>query len=283
LALPATISMCLSPSLARAAHPPRSDDQHFTVDPVADGALIVAGAGFSGLLELILSTGEVTPQRPGDPSRLLPIDRVAVTQTIDSHADAWSSAGLGAALAFAVADPLLSGWRDGWDAGLVDGVMYAESLALTFAFVDITKVAVRRPRPIAYAQQAALDAKYGGAAKAPSITDTDSTLSFFSGHVAVTSAVSATASYLAFQRSEQAWRPWVTLGAGSLLTTFVAYERVRAGKHFPTDVIAGALGGAVIGVLVPHLHRHEAEAPPVIVGYTPMPGGGGTLAVQGTF
>ena len=279
----ASLSILFLPSVARAGEPPRADDQHFTVDPVADGALIVGGAGFSGLLESILSTGEITPQRPGDPNRLLPIDRIAVTQTFDPHADTISSFGLGAAIAFGVADPLISAYRDGWDAALVDALLYAETAAVTLTVTDITKVAVRRPRPKAYAQQAALDAQYGGPGKGPSITDTDSSLSFFSGHAAMTGALAATASYLAFRRSPNSWRPWLTLSAGVALTAFVSVERVRAGAHFPTDVIAGAMGGAVIGVLVPHLHRHESESPSLVVGCGPAPGGGGLLTLHGVF
>ena len=284
LMVPVTIAlaMFLAPSTS-AADPPRALDQHFTVDPVADGALIAGGAGFSGVLEIILSTGEITPQRPGSPAKLLALDRIAVTQTIDPHADTISSVGLGVAIAFAAVDPFLSAARDGWDAAFVDGIMYAESLSLTLALTDITKVAVRRPRPIAYAEQAALDAQYGGPDKSPSITNTDSSLSFFSGHAAITGAVTATATYLAFQRSPGTWRPWVTLGAGVALTSFVGVERVRAGAHFPTDVIAGALGGAVVGVLVPHFHRHQSEGPSVIVGFAPATGGGGSLVLQGAF
>ena len=37
-----------------------------------------------------------------------------------------------------------------------------------------------------------------------------------------------------------------------------AYLRVRAGKHFLTDVIAGYAVGATIGILVPHLHRNQS-------------------------
>jgi undecaprenyl-diphosphatase len=277
------LSTWLAPARCRALEPAREPDQHFTLDPVADGALIAGGAGFSGLLEVILSTGEITPQRPGSPDRLLGIDRIAVTQTVDSHADLLSSIGLGVGLGFAAVDPFLSASRDGWDAALVDAMMYGESIALTLALTDITKVAVRRPRPVAYAQQAALDANSGGGPNSPSITSTDSTLSFFSGHAAMTGAMTATATYLAFSRAPHSPRPWITLAAGTALTSFVAIERVRAGAHFPTDVIAGALAGGVIGVLVPHLHRHTSESPSVVIGFAPATGSGGVVTLHGEF
>ena len=35
------------------------------------------------------------------------------------------------------------------------------------------------------------------------------------------------------------------------------YLRVRAGKHFPTDVITGFVAGGLVGVLLPHFHRKK--------------------------
>jgi membrane-associated phospholipid phosphatase len=276
-------ALLLLPRTSRADEPlAKSDDQHFKVDPVVDGTMTAFGLGTTALEELILSTGEIIPQRPGNPNNLLSIDRLAVTQTIDPNAGTVSNAGLGIAIGFAVLDPILSGVRDGWDAALVDGVLYAESISLTLALTDITKLAVRRPRPVAYAEQAALDNQYGGPTKSPSISSTDATLSFFSGHASMVAATTATATYLAFARSPRSWRPWVTFAAGTLLTAGVSYERVRAGAHFPTDVIAGSLAGACVGILVPHLHRHEAEPPKVWIGFSPMPGGG-SMSLQGLF
>jgi undecaprenyl-diphosphatase len=262
-----------------------SDRQHFTIDPVVDGVLVAGGATFDLFLGLVLSTGEIRPQAPGNPDVLLSIDRVAVTQTIDPHAATASNIGLWTAYGFALLDPVLSGVRDGRRALLVDGIMYAESLAITAAFTQVTKIAVRRPRPLDYAR-----CSDSGAAASTACSSTDLQLSFFSGHASATAAISATASYLAFAR--RGWRsprPWITLGAGTLLTAFVSTERVRAGYHFPTDVIMGSLAGAGIGVLVPHLHRRphyheqELESPPLIIGYTPSPGGGGSMTVAWRF
>jgi undecaprenyl-diphosphatase len=278
LAVPLALLGLLVPGVSRADDPPRAADQHFTIDPVADITLTGASAGFSILLSAILSTGEIRPSplQPGDGSKLLGIDRLAITQSIDPNASTYSNIGLVVASAFAVADPVLSGIRDGWDAGIVDAVMYAETVSLTEALTDVTKIAVRRPRPIDYIQCE------NSTSNACSSTNLE--LSFFSGHAATIASITSTASYLAFMRSPDSPRPWLTLGLGTLLTGFVGYERVRAGAHFPTDVIAGALAGAAVGVLVPHMHRHTGDAPKVWIGTAPAAeGAGGTLSLSGVF
>ncbi|HEY8086941.1 MAG TPA: phosphatase PAP2 family protein [Polyangiaceae bacterium] len=269
------VPLLLAPVVARADEPQRQADQHFTIDPVSDITLTGAGAGVSALLSLILSTGEIKPLgvSSGDSYRLLSIDRIAVTQTIDPHAALYSDIGLYSAVGFAVLDSLLSSQRDGWDAALVDAVMYAESISLTEALTDVTKIAVRRPRPIDYINC--------GSPSSSGCSSTDLELSFFSGHAATVGDITATATYLAFVRSPHTARPWITLGVGTALTAFVSYERVRSGNHFPTDVVAGALAGAAIGVLVPHLHRHGSDAPPVWIGLSPVPQGGAVVTLQG--
>jgi membrane-associated phospholipid phosphatase len=261
---------------AQTAYPAtKQADQHFAIDPVSDIVLTGGGAGVTALLSLILSTGEIKapPLAAGDESRLLSIDRVAVTQTIDPNASLYSDLGLWTSIGFAALDPILSGFRDGRDAALVDAVMYAESLSLTEMLTDITKIAVRRPRPIDYTTCAV--------AKPTNCSSTDLELSFFSGHAATVGAITATATYLAFIRAPHTARPWITLGVGTLLTTFVSYERVRSGNHFPTDVIAGALAGAAIGVLVPHLHLHKSEDSTVWIGLGPTARGGASVMLGG--
>jgi undecaprenyl-diphosphatase len=268
---------------AAPAAPSLAPGQHFVVDPVLDGVVIVGGAGFSALLGLVLSSGEITANPPGPTSNLLSWDRGTVTQTIDPNASTYSDIGLYTAIGFAVLDPILSGVRDGWDAGLVDAMMYAETVSLTELLTDVTKIAVRRPRPIDY-----LNCPFtnGAPSTKPGCTygSTDLNLSFFSGHASTVASIGATATYLAFVRDPGTARPWITLGASVGLTSFVSYERVRSGEHFPTDVVVGSLAGAAIGILVPHLHRHKEEAPRVWVGAAPAAqGNGGTFTLGGVF
>lgn len=267
-----------APAAPPASGPELKSGQHFVVDPVLDGVVIVGGAGFSALLGLVLSSGEITAYQPLNTNNLLSFDRGAVTQTIDPNAASYSNIGLYTAVGFAVLDPILSGLRDGWDAGLVDAMLYAETISLTEVFTDVTKIAVRRPRPVDYMNCAGKPAGTAGC------TGTDLELSFFSGHASTVASIGATATYLAFVRDPGTARPWITLGAATALTSFVSYERVRSGAHFPTDVIVGSMAGATIGILVPHLHRHQAEAPHVWVGAAPAAEGtGGTFTMGGLF
>ena len=282
--------MLLTPARAWAAEPAASEDPcdepvRFKADPLGDGALLAASLGFAGLSEAIISTGEIRPQQIDatfDTKRLLPIDRAAISQTVDTTADAYSNGGLYATLGYAVFDSIASGFRSGREAALVDLTMYSEAIAFSWGLTNLAKIGFRRPRPIAYIErERAIMAGQDPATY--NNRSTDSTLSFYSGHTAITATVSATATYLAFARSPHTIRPWATLTGGLVLTSFVAVERVRGGAHFPTDVIAGALAGAGIGMLVVHLHRYDTETRrPIWVGALPAEGGGGVV-VGGAF
>ncbi len=268
----------------------QNPEEHVTFqsDPIADGAIVVVSLGVAGVLELINSTGEIRPQQidPNfDHNRLISIDRAAVDQTPSKSAGSLSTLGLGAAVGFAIIDPVLTGFREeNVQAGLVDAIMYSETAALTLALTNVVKMAVRRPRPLAYVEAEA----HKHDATPWSNSSTDSALSFFSGHSAMVSALGGTATYLAFARSKGGVRPWLTLALATSLTAFVSVERVQAGKHFPTDVIAGAFAGAGIGVVVPHLHRTaDIQQRRVWVGFSPAverdQAQGGILTVSGLF
>ena len=187
-----------------------------------------------------------------------------MNQTIDTHAATYSNIGLGVAIGYAALDPILSGIREkSARTALVDGMIYLEALAVTSGVTNLSKLAVRRPRPIAYIEFNACAKKHPNA-KPSELTivcdnsSTDSSLSFVSGHASTVGAITGTATYLAFARSPHSWRPWVTLLAGTAVTFFVSFERVRSGEHFPTNVVAGAFGGAGVGVLTAHLHREDS-------------------------
>lgn len=243
--------------------------QTYEIDPILDGAVLSLSLGIGAVGGLILSTGEILPQNPVSTAQLLGIDRHFATTPAESNGSLLSDLSLGVAVAYLAVDVALSPFLDRQDTALTYAVLYAESILINRAVADLTKLAVRRPRPRAY---------YAASQGVP-ITATDDSLSFYSGHTSVTAGIAATAAHFAFTRDPDGWSGWAVTGGGVLLTSFVAWQRVRARSHFPTDVIAGAMMGAGIGVLVPALHR---VAPPTIA-LSPMPleGGGMGLAIGG--
>ncbi|MDZ7724771.1 MAG: phosphatase PAP2 family protein [candidate division KSB1 bacterium] len=134
------------------------------------------------------------------------------------------------------------------DAGTL-ALMYAETAVLTAGVTNLTKVLVRRTRPYVYFPDRPIQHKL----------EKDARKSFFSGH---TSLAFATATYTATVTSEyltdntQRTGVW---GGCMALASSVAVCRVLGGRHFPTDVIAGALAGGLIGYVVPALHRQNGE------------------------
>lgn len=128
-------------------------------------------------------------------------------------------------------------------------VMGAEAGLISFGLVNTTKGLVHRTRPYAYGQVAPLQERLSSHAR----------LSFFSGHTGFT----ATASFFAAQvyadyHPESKWKALVWAGA-AFAPAAVGYLRVRAGKHFLSDVVTGYAVGAASGLLVPILHRRLGE------------------------
>jgi hypothetical protein len=247
--------------------PPASKKTRFVADPVSDGAVLSISVGFAGLLEVIIGTQELQPQQPEKTSKLIGIDERAVNEEPSQSALTVSNIGIALAGAYALGDTAYTGVSEGTQAGLVDFMIYAESASITWALTNLAKLAVRRPRPGAYRERDEREAK--GLPPIP-VTSTNAALSFFSGHAAITAALSTTATYLAFSRSESSLRGYLTLAGGTIVTTGVAWGRVRGGAHFPTDVIAGAMAGIGVGALVPHLHREaEVKQRPVWIGSGP--------------
>lgn len=265
----------LTPKPAEPPHP--SGKIRFTADPIGDGGTVVVAATFGFLSSVILGTEEIRPQQISpnfDKGKMLGIDRWAIERKPNPDGKTLSNIGLFGMAGYVVLDTVLDGFREGKSAALVDGIMYVEAFLVTQGVTNLAKIAFRRPRPIAYIERDTYIAN-GGNPAAYDNSSTDSALSFFSGHSSQTAALAAASTYIAFSRSPGTVRPWLTLAGGTAVTAFVAYERVNAGSHFPTDVLAGAAAGAGIGALVVHLHREDSvKQRPVWIGAAPLDGGG---------
>lgn len=128
---------------------------------------------------------------------------------------------------------------------LIVGIIGLETAMLTSGLTLTAKGVVRRTRPYAYDDMVPLSEKM--------IRDTR--FSFFSGHTSMAACATfftaQTMSSYGLKGSSKLFI-WST---AIVVPAIVGYSRVKAGKHFMTDVLVGYGVGALAGILVPYSHR----------------------------
>lgn len=130
-------------------------------------------------------------------------------------------------------------------------LMYLEASLFIRSITGLTKYTVRRPRPFLYNSEISMHDKLREGSNA--------TRSFFSGHTsnAFCGAVfTATVFSNLYPRSRLKPLVW-SLSLGTATTTGIL--RYYAGKHYPSDILVGALAGSLVGYLIPRLHRSKSE------------------------
>jgi membrane-associated phospholipid phosphatase len=140
---------------------------------------------------------------------------------------------------------------------LVIGFIYAEVGMLTYGLTDLTKGLAKRVRPYAYNGDVDLEFR----------TTKGARQSFFSGHTAMTAALAFTTAKIFSDYSDNPVHEALVWTGAAVLPIATASLRYAAGRHFPTDVIAGYFIGATIGYMVPWLHRRK----PLVKGMTLAP------------
>ena len=178
-----------------------------------------------------------------NPANINSFDRIAVSN-FSKNADHVSDVFLYGSV---VAPFLLLGGRESRSRFGQIMILYGEAFAINGGVTLISKSLFKRPRPYVFNEEVLTDFKLSKKARA----------SFISGHTSVTALNSFFAAkvFSDFYPNSK-WKPVVwTLAA--TIPAATGYLRVRAGKHFPTDVIAGYAVGAAIGILVPHFHRNK--------------------------
>jgi membrane-associated phospholipid phosphatase len=124
-------------------------------------------------------------------------------------------------------------------------VIYGETLAVDLALVQVAKYLIQRPRPYVYNKDAGEYTKASG---------DDAWVSFYSSHAAMTFGAATAGAYLLGASGASKGEREVAWGAGFAAAGATANLRVRAGKHFYSDVIVGGLVGIGVGYAVPALH-----------------------------
>jgi membrane-associated phospholipid phosphatase len=132
--------------------------------------------------------------------------------------------------------------------GLKVGFLYLEAMTITGVFYTGSSMIVGRHRPYTYGSDIPMDVRTRGAGRN----------SFISGHPAL---VATSTFFMAKVYSDyhpemkNKWILYSLAGSASLATGLL---RIKAGEHFPTDVMAGLPIGVLSGILVPHFHKIKA-------------------------
>lgn len=240
-----SLSLLVAIMSARAGEPP------LTLSWPVETVLLAGGLAGEGIGQYRVSA--MTPPGPADLRRgdLAPWDRfaagwynanLATVSTILTvgvtgamfYADAWDKARGHAA----------------WTPVLQDGLILSEALAWSGALNLNARAFQLHPRPLAY----------DSTNPASERTSRDAGGAFYSGHA---SAAFLGAAFLATVyplRHPEFQHPGLLWAGSMAAASSVAILRVASGKHFPSDVVAGAAVGTLLGWGFAKIHEvHDAN------------------------
>ncbi len=132
---------------------------------------------------------------------------------------------------------------------LTDFIMYSEALAFSSGLNLFVRSQVYHPRPLVYNESVPVSERNKAEASG----------SFYSGHTSAAFLTAVFASYCYGVRNPHSpYRAavWYTTLSGAAL---VGGLRVAAGKHYVSDVAAGAVAGSLFGFLIPRLHLYKGS------------------------
>jgi membrane-associated phospholipid phosphatase len=233
------VSAVLAWALPGPAHAQEEPGTRYDVSLAVDGA--ITGGFLAGAVLVSLVPVDTSGRWP---SELFGRLDDAVKKEFSDSAAMLSDA----TLAVTIATPVLLQLPGGWNGETGRRVLlYGEAVSANLFLNGLTKYLVQRPRPYNYHPDARV-AEYAREA------GKDSHVSFYSGHASTAFTAAVAGSYLFASGSNDreikaaVWLLEMTLASATMQL------RVRAGKHFYSDVLVGAVVGSAVGFLVPALH-----------------------------
>lgn len=222
-----------------------------------DVVLLPLGLGLSVLGDRLAEPGPLTRDVVAalDPALLNGFDRTAAGNWSPTwaHRSDWTRDGLlAAAGAVAFAPEVMEGrWRN----AAILGAIFGETYLLLRGATYTAKRLANRKRPYVYNTDLGVDERLALAQS----DDEGVFESFYSGHTAAAFAAAALLSTVYADVHGRSATSNLLWGSSLSVAAVTAYARVKAGKHYPSDVLVGAAVGTAIGFLVPRLHRKDAR------------------------
>ena len=208
----------------------------YEIKPAIDGPIIGVTA-IAASLAYLSSDRWIHRRCPCDPNEVNAFDRSAIGNS-NATLDTLSDITLGAAI---FGPPILDFIDLGFSREFKQDMwVYVETFSVNSFFTTFAKYTAERPLTRTYAGDPALVNSPGGYR------------SFYSGHTSTVFSALSTAAVTLNLRYHQGGWPWLVVAG---LGASVGVERVAAGRHFPTDVMVGAVAGTAVGLLVPYWHQ----------------------------
>lgn len=234
----------------------------YTLGP-RDAVIVPVGLGLSLLGDHVtndqasLTRAEIAAMSPDD---INGFDRTAARNWSPTWADRsdWGrdvSLGAAALVTFAPLAPQVL--RGRWRNSVTLGTMFAESYLLLRGATYTAKGLTGRVRPFVRNTSLGVDERLALSDADPQ----DAQQSFYSGHAAAGFALATLMSTVFTDIHGRSTASNVLWASSLSVAGFTAYARVKAGMHYPSDVLVGAAVGSAIGLAVPWLHRAGKGAP----------------------
>ena len=123
--------------------------------------------------------------------------------------------------------------------------LYTQALSITGALYGSAAHYFPRLRPLVYDAGSPMDKRVAS----------NSRNAFFAGHVALVATSTFFMAQVFADYHPESNLKWVMYGAAGVVTAATAYMRLKAGEHFPSDILVGTAVGTLSGLLVPKLHK----------------------------
>lgn len=124
-----------------------------------------------------------------------------------------------------------------------DFVIFFQTLAWNGLITESVRQVAQRPRPFVYQDPANLG------------QNSANYTSFYSGHTSFVAAITTYWVLTFLSRDVPFWMLLTSILSSQALIVITAMGRVLSGRHFASDVIAGAVAGALVGLGVTWIHR----------------------------
>ena len=129
--------------------------------------------------------------------------------------------------------------------GFKIGLLYLEAMAITGVFYTGSSMIVGRHRPYTYNTALPIEDRTRGAGKN----------SFIAGHPALVATSTFFMAKVYSDYHPEMKNKWILYSLAGGVSLATGLLRIKAGEHFPTDVMAGLPVGILSGILVPHFHK----------------------------